>query len=152
MEIPQLDGYASAYSSLDRSLAFILENGGDPAGLLLSFPLASNDGGRHRRVECRFGELTAICPWTSHPDQGEMLLEYDPFVDLLELKSFKYYLEAFRDVHITQEHLCQKIYNDLYVLLNPKFIRVELNYMPRGGIHTKFHVEGYMADENPLPN
>lgn len=136
--IPELGQYMDLYKSLDS--AFESSNG-DPLELLLSFPLAQSAFKTVPHVQIQFDELTAFCPWTKFPDQGSILIEYIPNNKLLELKSFKYYLLAFRDTHITQEHLAQKIHNDLMMELMPLSLKVVLDYMPRGGLHTVITLE-----------
>jgi 7-cyano-7-deazaguanine reductase len=111
----------------------------DPALLLITFPLMPGIRTRHL-VTCEYEELTALCPWTDMPDQGKMVVKYTPKATLLELKSFKYYLLAFRDRHISQEHLALKIHHDLRVALATDYVKVVLDYWPRGGIHTVFEV------------
>jgi 7-cyano-7-deazaguanine reductase len=139
MEFTNLDAYLEPYHQLEDKLASLGEE--DPSGLLIAFPLAITKPRRYGDVTCSFDELTAFCPWTKFPDQGSIHLNYRPRDVLLELKSFKYYLLAFRNWHITQEHLAQKIFEDLMTILAPVKMEVVLDYMPRGGIHTVFKVE-----------
>lgn len=152
MEIPTLLELREDYRSLDKRLAELEDS--DPSNLLVSFPLATmmeENWPAASLVNCEFHELSAICPWTNMPDQGTIVLEYVPDVDLLELKSYKYYLLAFRDRHITQEHLAQKVYNDLWSKLSPKALRVTLDYMPRGGIHTTFVLSSEALGQAHIP-
>jgi 7-cyano-7-deazaguanine reductase len=134
MQIPDLSGYQEAYRNLEHELETLGDN--DPATLLISFPMGDSNRVQVTSITCTFEELTAFCPWTRFPDQGTLVINYTPGDKLLELKSLKYYLLAFRDRHITQEHLCQKIAEDLQVELAPQQLHVTLDYMPRGGIHT----------------
>lgn len=138
MEIPNLDQYTERYRSLENQLETLED---DPANLLIAFPMAAmaeENWPADMKVTCEYHELTAYCPWTHFPDQGSVFLEYIPDGELLELKSYKYYLLAFRERHITQEHLAQKIFNDIQDAVHPSWIKVTLDYMPRGGIHTTF--------------
>ncbi|HCG91205.1 MAG TPA: NADPH-dependent 7-cyano-7-deazaguanine reductase QueF [Dehalococcoidia bacterium] len=86
-------------------------------------------------------EFTAVCPWTGLPDYGSLLIRYIPSTTCIELKSLKYYLLSFRDVGIVQEHAANRILKDLVKLCSPKFMKVTLDYKPRGGIHTTVTVE-----------
>ena len=45
-------------------------------------------------------EFTAICPFSDYPDFGSVEIEYVPTDKCLELKSFKLYINAFRDIKI----------------------------------------------------
>jgi len=134
--IPDISNLLESYKDLENLLE---DNQGDPANLLMAFPLGKA-GESEALVRIKYGELTAFCPWTRFPDQGSIHVTYGPNETLLELKSFKYYLLSFREEHITQEHLAQKVYHDLYEVLQPRSLEVTLDYMPRGGLHTVFTV------------
>jgi 7-cyano-7-deazaguanine reductase len=133
MPVPDLSKYLEGYKGLESKLESLGD--GDPVDLLIPFPLGSVIETKGR-ITIEFNELTAFCPWTRFPDQGSLIVKYKPNRVLLELKSFKYYLLAFRDRHITQEHLAVKILDDLCSTLNPDDLSVTLDYMPRGGLHT----------------
>lgn len=137
MPVPDLSEYLDQYRLLEKQLEELGD--GDPIELLVTFPLGQAVEGT---IVIDFNELTAFCPWTRFPDQGRLVVEYKPGTDLLELKSFKYYLLSFRDRHITQEHLAVKILVDLQSVLRPAQIRVILDYMPRGGLHTVIELNG----------
>jgi len=79
-------------------------------------------------------EFTAVCPWTGLPDFGRLTIRYVPLDSLVELKSLKYYLTSFRNVGILQEHVVNRILNDLVALLKPVSMAVEAEYRERGGI------------------
>lgn len=81
-------------------------------------------------------EFGAVCPWSGLPDFGQIKLEYTPDKDILELKSFKYYLYTFRNVGIYQEHALNRIFEDVKNKINPKWLKVTLIYNIRGGIKT----------------
>jgi 7-cyano-7-deazaguanine reductase len=55
---------------------------------------------------------------------------------VLELKSFKYYLHAYRNVGIYQEHAANRILHDLVAAAGPKSMELVLDYNVRGGVHT----------------
>lgn len=81
-------------------------------------------------------EFTAVCPWSGLPDFGTILIDYIPRKDIIELRSLKYYLLSYRNVGIYQEHVVNRILEDLVRVAKPKWMRVEVNYRIRGGIHT----------------
>ena len=81
-------------------------------------------------------EFTAVCPWSGLPDFATIRVEYVPGKVLLELRSFKYYLLSFRNVGIYQEHVINRILEDLKTLLKPKWMKVTADYRIRGGIHS----------------
>ncbi|UCC16649.1 MAG: NADPH-dependent 7-cyano-7-deazaguanine reductase QueF [Dehalococcoidales bacterium] len=81
-------------------------------------------------------EFTCVCPWTGLPDFGKITINYIPDESLIELKSLKYYLTSFRNVGIIQEHVVNRILNDLVKLVQPYTMLVEAEYRERGGITT----------------
>lgn len=87
-------------------------------------------------VELDVPEFTCICPKTGLPDFGEIRIEYSPSKACIELKSFKMYIVAYRDVGIFHEHLVNRIMDDIVRAAKPKWIRVEGVINPRGGIQT----------------
>tara|TARA_B100000131_G_C17877677_1_gene516934 strand:- start:151 stop:591 length:441 start_codon:yes stop_codon:yes gene_type:complete len=87
-------------------------------------------------IELDTDEFTAVCPWTGLPDLGTLEISYVPNNVLIELKSLKYYLLSFRDVGIVQEHVANRILNDLVTLTNPRSMSLNLTYKTRGGINT----------------
>ena len=79
-------------------------------------------------------EFSAVCPFSGLPDIATVEIVYIPNKYLVELKSLKYYFTSFRDVGIYQEEATNKIFNDLFSLLNPKTLKVKTVYNTRGGI------------------
>ncbi len=102
---------------------------------LTTFPNAYP--GRDYQVEIDCPEFTALCPLTGQPDFGRMRISYVPEEELLELKSLKLYLGAFRQVGIFHETVTNLILDDLRAALQPRRIRVEGDYNARGGITTR---------------
>ena len=78
-------------------------------------------------------EFSAVCPFSGLPDLGRLTIQYIPDKALVELKSLKYYIVSFRQVGIYQENATNRIYRDLWELLKPKYLKVVLEYKPRGG-------------------
>ncbi|MDE2588554.1 MAG: preQ(1) synthase [Patescibacteria group bacterium] len=83
-----------------------------------------------------FPELTAVCPVTRLPDFYIMKIEYEPDERLIELKSFKLFLNSFRDVEILHEEITNDILNRLIRAINPRWARIEMKVNVRGGIDT----------------
>ena len=81
-------------------------------------------------------EFTAVCPYSGLPDFGVIKVNYIPKNLVLELRSFKYYLFSYRNVGIYQEHVVNKILEDLVCCCNPKWMQVIVDYNIRGGVHT----------------
>ena len=83
-----------------------------------------------------FPELTAVCPITRLPDFYNMKLEYEPDERLVELKSFKLFLNSFRENEILHEEITNEIVNRLIHSINPRWVKIEMQVRVRGGIET----------------
>ncbi len=81
-------------------------------------------------------EFTAVCPYSGLPDFALIRIHYIPDASIIELRSLKYYLFSYRNVGIYQEHLVNRILEDLVRCAKPKWMKVEADYKVRGGIHT----------------
>ena len=79
-------------------------------------------------------EFTALCPKTGQPDFGKLVIEYSPREKIVESKALKLYLFAFREHGAFHEVTVHKICKDLFTVLEPEWLEVRGEYMPRGGI------------------
>ncbi len=87
-------------------------------------------------VDIDTDEFTAVCPYSGLPDFATIKIHYTPGPAIIELRSLKYYLFSYRNVGIYQEHLVNRVLDDLVRCANPKWMKVEADYKVRGGIHT----------------
>jgi len=87
-------------------------------------------------VTVDFPEFTCLCPRSGYPDFAVITISYVPDQHIVELKSLKLYLNAFRDQPMTHEEATNRIFNDLTSLLCPRFIEVIGDFNVRGGMHT----------------
>jgi 7-cyano-7-deazaguanine reductase len=81
-------------------------------------------------------EFTSVCPWSGLPDYARIHIEYIPGKSCIELRSLKYYFLSYRNVGIYQEHLVNRILDDLVRRARPRWMKVAADYKVRGGIHT----------------
>ncbi len=79
-------------------------------------------------------EYTSLCPKTGQPDFGTITIEYQPDKWVIELKSLKLYIQAYRNLGIFYENAVNKILNDLVKVVKPKWMKVKGEFNPRGGI------------------
>lgn len=86
-------------------------------------------------------EFTSLCPKTGQPDMARMEIIYVPNIKMIESKALKLYLFSFRNSGAFHEDVCNKIANDLYETMQPKYLRVFGNFAPRGGISIKPIIE-----------
>lgn len=79
-------------------------------------------------------EFTCRCPVTNQPDWATIVIKYTPANWIVESKSFKLYLETYREQGIFHEPLAQAILHDLVVVLSPVKCSVTAHFNTRGGI------------------
>lgn len=79
-------------------------------------------------------EFTSICPVTGQPDFGILVIDYLPGKWLVESKSLKLYLGAFRNHGAFHEDCTVGIGKTLADLLEPEWFRIGGYWYPRGGI------------------
>ena len=91
---------------------------------------------RDYRIEIVAPEFTSVCPKTSQPDYGTLTIHYIPNRLCLELKSFKLYLQCFRNEGIFYENATNRILDDVVAVLQPRRLTLSAAFTPRGGIST----------------
>lgn len=79
-------------------------------------------------------EFTSLCPKTGQPDFARIVIRYIPRINMVESKSLKLYLFSFRNHGDFHEDCVNIIMNDLWDLMDPKYIEVYGIFTPRGGI------------------
>lgn len=79
-------------------------------------------------------EFTTLCPKTGQPDFGHIYISYIPRQKMVESKSLKLYLFSFRNHGDFHEDCVNIILNDLWNLMEPKYLEIKGIFMPRGGI------------------
>ena len=81
-------------------------------------------------------EFTCVCPMTGQPDFATFRITYVPDTNLIELKSLKVYINAYRNVGIFHEFVTNKILSDLVAACQPLRMEIEGDFNVRGGITT----------------
>jgi len=79
-------------------------------------------------------EFTSLCPKTGQPDFATIYISYVPDELMVESKSLKLYLFSFRNQGDFHEDCVNIIMKDLKKLMNPRYIEVLGEFLPRGGI------------------
>ena len=100
--------------------------------ILEAFPNKYPD--REYSVGMEFGEFTSLCPKTGQPDFAVLRLNYSPAKLCVESKSLKLYLFAFRNYGSFMETIGNKIVEDVVAVLKPRWLDLEMEFAPRGGI------------------
>ena len=79
-------------------------------------------------------EFTSLCPVTGQPDFAHLVIDYVPAAWLMESKSLKLYLGAFRNHGAFHEDCTIAIGRRLVDTLAPQWLRIGGYWYPRGGI------------------
>jgi 7-cyano-7-deazaguanine reductase len=79
-------------------------------------------------------EFTSLCPVTGQPDFAHIVIDYAPQDWLVESKSLKLYMTAFRNHGAFHEDCTVAIGKRLTETLNPRWLRIGGYWYPRGGI------------------
>jgi len=94
-----------------------------------------------------FAEFTSLCPVTGQPDFAHFVIDYVPEAVILESKSLKLYLGAFRNHAAFHEDCTLAIARRLVETLAPRWLRIGGYWYPRGGIPIDVF---YQTAEPPL--
>ena len=92
--------------------------------------------GRDYEIEIVQPEFTSVCPVTGHPDFGTIRVVYVPDAKCVELKSYKLWLQEYRNKGIYYEAATNEILDTLVELLAPRRMTVSGEFTARGGIAT----------------
>ena len=92
-------------------------------------------------IRIEIPEYTAVCPKTGLPDFGTIILEYQPLKHVLELKSLKSYILAYRNIGIFYENAVNRMLRDFTDAAKPKWCRVTGQFATRGGMHSTIVAE-----------
>ena len=79
-------------------------------------------------------EFTSLCPVTGQPDFAHLVIDYAPGAWLIESKSLKLFLGAFRNHGAFHEDCTLAIAKRLVTAAAPKWLRIAGYWYPRGGI------------------
>lgn len=78
--------------------------------------------------------LKSNCRHSGLPDWGALYLSYMPSNATIDEETLLQYIISYRNHQEFHEECCERIFHDLYYLLNPVWIKVELKYTRRGGL------------------
>jgi 7-cyano-7-deazaguanine reductase len=92
---------------------------------------------RGYEIEIEIPEFTSICPKTGLPDFGKLTLRYVPGKFCLELKSFKMYTLAYRNLGIFYENVVNRFLADVVKAAKPVSATVVGEFTPRGGLQSR---------------
>lgn len=104
--------------------------------------------GRNYLIRHVAEEFTSVCPVTGQPDFGRITIEYVADRLCVELKSFKLYLQSYRNEGIYYEDVTNRILKHLVECLRPRWIEVCSDWTPRGGIRSTIKVQSGSRPED----
>ncbi len=92
-----------------------------------------------RNYEIQFDatEFTSVCPMTGQPDYGALTIVYVPDRRCIELRSFKFYLQTFRNRGIFYEDVVNEVLEDIVTAISPRSATVIGDFNTRGGISAR---------------
>ena len=79
-------------------------------------------------------EYTSLCPITGAPDFAHLVIDYVPNATIVESKSLKLFLGAFRNHGAFHEDCTVGIGARLFDEMKPEWLRIGGYWYPRGGI------------------
>lgn len=97
---------------------------------------ASPRPGRAFEIRFETEEFTCLCPMTGQPDFAHLTITYIPNQLCVESKSLKLYLWSFRNEGAFHEAVTNQILDDLVAATQPQWLRVEGDFLIRGGIRS----------------
>ena len=91
----------------------------------------------------------------NQPDFATLYILMYPNGRIVELKSFKEYLQQYRDVVISYERLINQLYDHMKEVYTPQRLRIVLDCNPRGGISSRLTIDsdwGALGGEDKYKN
>jgi len=110
----------------------VLGSPSKPSKKLEKFP--NHHPTRDYFVRLETDEFTCLCPLTGQPDFAKLIVEYIPGNYIVESKSFKFYLQTYRNEGCFHEHVTNIILDDLLKAIEPRYCKVTASFHRRGGI------------------
>ena len=87
-------------------------------------------------VDLSYPEFTCKCPRTGYPDFATINLTYVPDESICELRSFKLYLNRFRDEYVFHEAVTNQILDDFVAAIAPREAHIVSDWNVRGNLKT----------------
>lgn len=101
---------------------------------------------REYTVEMSYPEFTCKCPRSGYPDFATITLTFVPAAFICELKSWKLYLNRFRDQYIFHEAVTNRILDDFVAAIRPASAEIVADWNVRGNVKTVIRAS-YRAQE-----
>ncbi len=102
---------------------------------------------REYTVEMSYPEFTCKCPRSGYPDFATISLTFVPAGSICELKSWKLYLNRYRDQYIFHEAVTNRILDDFVAAIKPVRAEIVADWNVRGNVKTVIRAS-YSAQED----
>ena len=96
---------------------------------------------RDYTIELSYPEFTCKCPRTGYPDFATINLTYVPDESICELRSFKLYLNRYRDAYVFHEAVTNQILDDFVDAISPRHAQIVADWNVRGNLKTIVRAE-----------
>ena len=100
-----------------------------------------NEHTKDYNIDIELPEFMCRCPRSGYPDFATIKLSYTPDQKVVELKALKLYINSFMDRYISHENSANEIYDTLFNKLQPKKMKLIVDFNPRGNVHTVITID-----------
>ena len=96
-------------------------------------------------IKLTLPEFCCLCPRSGYPDFATIYIDYIPDELVVELKAIKLYINSFMNRNISHENSANEIYDLLDTKLKPKWLKVVVDFNPRGNVHTVIEIDSKLV-------
>lgn len=82
----------------------------------------------------------------NQPDFAKIFIVFYPKDKIIELKSYKLYIQSLRDIIVSYERLINIMYDHMMEVYDPDRLRLTVICNPRGGISSKLVIDSDWKD------
>jgi 7-cyano-7-deazaguanine reductase len=106
---------------------------------------------REYTIELSYPEFTCKCPRSGYPDFATITLTFVPAHHICELRSWKLYLNRYRDAYIFHEAVTNRILDDFVEAIRPARAEIVADWNVRGNVKTVIRAEYRAPLESDIP-
>ena len=99
-------------------------------------------------IKITLPEFMCKCPRSGYPDFATVYFEYIPDECVVELKALKIFINSFMNRYISHEDSANEIFDTLYNKLKPKYMKIVMDFNPRGNVHTVIEIDSDKISSN----
>ena len=104
-----------------------------------------NPSNKSYEIKIKAPEITFLGV-KNQPDFARLYIIFYPRDNVIELRSFKIYLQQYRDKIMSYERLINVIYDDLIEKYKPQRLRLVMDFNSRGGISSRLTIDSDWKD------